>query len=60
MSNDKCERDGGECNEAIDTLRQEYHNMKANRNAFAHECDLVSHRNTLLKNCKSFKVQVKL
>jgi hypothetical protein len=43
IGNDKAGRDGGESNEDIDTLRKEYHNMQANRNSFAHECDLVRH-----------------
>ena len=43
MSNDKGGRDGGESKEDIDILRKEYRNMQANRNAFAHESDLVSH-----------------
>jgi hypothetical protein len=43
MSNDKGGRDGGEINEDVDILRKEYRNMQANRNAFAHESDLVSH-----------------
>lgn len=42
MSDDKGDRDGDESNDDIDILRKEYRNMQANRNAFAHESDLVS------------------
>ncbi|KAL3765624.1 hypothetical protein ACHAW5_008281 [Stephanodiscus triporus] len=44
MSDDKGGRDGGESNDDIDILRKEYRNMQANRNAFAHESDLVLRR----------------
>ena len=37
--NDKSNDDGE--NVDIDLLRKEYRNMQANRNAFAHESDLV-------------------
>ena len=32
----------GEVDEDIEVLRKEYRNMQANRNAFAHESDMVS------------------
>ena len=50
--NDKGGRDGDESNEDIDILRKEYRNMQANRNAFAHESDLVSHVPSV-RNCHS-------
>ena len=33
---------GGATNEDLEILRKEYRNMQANRNAFAHESDMVS------------------
>ena len=36
--------EGGTSNEDVDILRKEYRNMQANRNAFAHESELVLRR----------------
>ena len=36
--------EGGATNEDLEILRKEYRNMQANRNAFAHESDMVKTR----------------
>jgi len=35
----------------IEVLRKEYRNMQANRNAFAHESDLVSNSRLIKPSC---------
>lgn len=43
---------GGNATEDLEVLRKEYRNMQANRNAFAHESDLVRITSVVVKISK--------